>query len=170
MAKRAAEAALKTPPDSHVPLAVAGAECDGLSAERIRQLIKQGYIDGAVSGRGTKPGTVPLRGTMLGYIKFLKDGARRTNKSASASRVQDIRAKEIELRVAREEATLVPADDACAVIDQLAASVANELANLPARYTRDLTERERLRRHVDDALSALADRMRDLSAELRRNR
>lgn len=140
----------KAPPDVRVTLAVAGAECDGLSAERIRQLIKQGFIEGAIPGRGKIPGTVPLRRAMLGVIRFGKDEARRTSKSASASRVQDARAREIELKTAEREGRLMAVEEVRAVVAEWGAILRTGFSGIPARITRDMTFRRKIETEIDD--------------------
>lgn len=72
-----------------------------VSEHWIRDLSKKGYIP--------KPdrGTVPLVAAVQGYIGWLKDEDRRASKTAVASAVQQVRAKEIEMRIAREAGELI---------------------------------------------------------------
>jgi hypothetical protein len=53
-----------------------------ISEERIRQLVKQGFIP-----RPEKRGFVQLVGAVQGYLRYLKDDERRSAKSAADSRV-----------------------------------------------------------------------------------
>jgi hypothetical protein len=87
-------------PPMIVSLANAAKELD-LCSERIRQLIRDGLID-----RGPR-GKVSMISAYRGLVKFLRDDSRRTSKSASASRVQDARSREIELRTAEREGQLL---------------------------------------------------------------
>jgi len=120
-----------------------------ISAERIRQLQKDGYIP-----RG-KRGHVSLVGAVQGYIRFRDDADRRANKSAAESRVRDARAKEIELRNAVRLRELVPVEEATAALDLTFGAMVAELDGLPARITRDMP----LRRKIDDEIIAARYRM-----------
>ena len=53
-----------------------------ISEERIRQLVKQGFIP-----KPEKRGFVQLVGAVQGYLRYLKDDERRSAKSAADSRV-----------------------------------------------------------------------------------
>ena len=63
-----------------------------LHAERVRQLVKEGWIS------KDKSGGIRLGDAVRGYVKFLRSRATRT---AADSRIRDARAKEIELRTAQ---------------------------------------------------------------------
>ena len=65
-----------------------------ISEERIRQLVKQGYVP-----KSEKRGYVQLVGAVQGYLKYLNEDERRSTRSAADSRVRDARALEIELRI-----------------------------------------------------------------------
>src|SRR5262245_2013878 len=82
-----------------------------ITGERVRQLQKLGAIPPSVKGN------IPLVGAVQGYITWLKDEERRTSKSASASRVQDARAHEIEMRTAEKKRELIPVTEAIAAVD-----------------------------------------------------
>jgi len=121
-----------------------------VSAERVRQLVKAGYIPRAEKGR------VLLVAAVQGYIKFLKEEERRTSKSAADSRVRDARAAEIELRIAEKNRQLVPIEDATTALDMVLASVREEFVGLPARVTRDLDLRRTLEADVNGAFERIA--------------
>ena len=76
-----------------------------ISEERIRQLVKQGYVP-----KSEKRGYVQLVGSVQGYLKDLKEDERRSTKSAADSRVRDARALEIELRIAERTRDLIPVE------------------------------------------------------------
>src|SRR5207253_1359713 len=73
-----------------------------LSRVRVVQLVNEGALPRNVDG------SFDLDACRLAYIRYLRSEDRRGAKSATASRVQEARAKEIELRTAREEGRLVP--------------------------------------------------------------
>jgi hypothetical protein len=132
-----------------------------ISEERIRQLVKQGYIP-----RAEKRGYVQLVGAVQGYLRYLKDDERRSSKSAADSRVRDARALEIELRIAERSRDLIPLEDALADMAEFAAAVRSELAGLPARLTRIMDERQKIESEVDGVLTRLSERAAQKAATL----
>lgn len=123
-----------------------------VSKTYVRKLAADGWISQAA------PGRFRLGDVVAGYVKFLKDDARRSSKTASASRAQDARAREIDLRIAREEKELIPLDVATYAIDEFVTTAVREFRNIPARATRDLAVRKKLQTEIDAALTAVADR------------
>jgi hypothetical protein len=89
----------------------------------------------------------------------LKDEQRNNSKSAAASRIQDARVAEIEMRNAIARREYVPVDDAQAAIDIVVGRVKSELTGLPARVTRDLDQRRKLETEVNGSLKRIADEL-----------
>ena len=85
------------------------------------------------------------------YLRWLKDAGRRANQSASANRLAEARAEEIEQRVAARSATLIHSADVLAALREVLAVLQSELVGLPARATKDLA----LRRKLGDELDAV---------------
>lgn len=108
-----------------------------ISVERVRQLIRDGYIPRPAPGKTT------LVGAVQGYIRFRDDADRRATKSASANRVSDARATEIELRLAQRRRDVIPREEADAANAFVVELVNDELDRMPARLTRDLQTRRR---------------------------
>lgn len=67
-----------------------------LSDERIRQLVKDGYIPRVAQGRFN------LVAVVQGYIRFLKDEERRSSKSAADNRVRKPGGKPVWVRRAKD--------------------------------------------------------------------
>jgi phage terminase Nu1 subunit (DNA packaging protein) len=124
-----------------------------ISEERIRQLVKQGYVP-----KAEKRGFVQLVGAVQGYLRYLKDDERRSAKSAADSRVRDARALEIELRIAERSRELISVEDALSDMAEFAGMVRSELAGLPARLTRVVAERQKVETEIDGILSRLSQR------------
>lgn len=122
-----------------------------VSEERVRQLAKMGYVPKAARGK------YPLVGLVQGYIKFLKDDERRSSKSATATRMQDAKTAEIEMRIAEKRRELIPVEDHHAAIDIVIGKVRAEFSGLPARFTRDLQLRRKLEAEVNDSFNRVAD-------------
>lgn len=124
-----------------------------LSPERVRQLAKEGHIEKA--GRDRFHPTSAIQG----YIRYLRDEARQSSKSAAASRIQDIRAEKMEhdLMVAKREH--LPKEDLELAIDTIAAAVIGEVTSLGARVTRDPTLKAKIDQEADNALNRIADKI-----------
>jgi phage terminase Nu1 subunit (DNA packaging protein) len=146
-----------------IPIAEA-AELLMLTPERIRGLARDGYI-----AKGER-GVVSRRAAVQGYIRFLKDEERRTSKVASLSKVQEARAREIELRIARESGNLIELEDMETTVAAILGALRSELAGVPAACTRDLALREIIDRHLNDAISRARDRIRVYGEGLRSGR
>jgi phage terminase Nu1 subunit (DNA packaging protein) len=135
-----------------------------VTPEWIRRLTKDGWITKSERGR------YRVVDVVQGYVRFLKDDARRSTKTASHSRLQDIRARKEELMVAQAERDLVPLADAMTLVDEIAGTVVARVNAVPARLTRNIEERSRLQQEVDEALAEVADRVRKLGEALRSGR
>jgi len=132
-----------------------------VTPEWIRRLTKDGWITKADRGR--------YRGVdvVQGYVRFLKDDARRSTKTAAHSRLQEIRARKEELNVAQAERELVPLVDAMTLVDEVAGIVVARVNAIPARVTRNIEQRSALQREVDEALVEVADRVEKLGRSFR---
>jgi hypothetical protein len=132
-----------------------------VTPEWIRRLSKDGWIPKVDRGR------YRVVDVVQGYIRFLKDDARRSSKTASLSRLQDIRTRKEELAVAQAERELVPLTEAMTLVDEVAGAVVSRVNAIPARFTRNIEQRALLQREVDDALTEVADRIAKLSRSYR---
>lgn len=121
-----------------------------VSDERVRQLVKMGYIKRVARGR------FHLTDVVHGYIDFRNDDDRRSSKSATASRMHDAKAAKIELEIAEKKRELVPVEEAQAAIDIVIGKVNAEFSGLPARFTRDMTLRRKLEDEIDDSFNTIA--------------
>lgn len=137
-------------PDMVIPISEAAAELQ-IGAERIRQFVKDGLVE-----RGPR-GMVSLLSLYRGYVKFLRDDQRRSSKSASTSRVNDARAKEIELKTAEREGRLMDVDEVRDVVSEWAGKLRAGLSGLPARLSRDMTFRRKIEAEIDDVLRQVTD-------------
>ena len=126
-----------------------------IGPERVRQLIKAGYIE------RPKPGRTTIVSAVQGYIRFLKDREHDKTKTASASRAQEARAAEIELRIAERRRELIGQDEAALAMDFLVNKVREEMAGLAARVTRDLELRRTIEAEVHGAQTRIADALEE---------
>jgi len=148
-------------PAGLITLEQAGRLLDGITAERVRQLMKEGWIP------KERPGRVLMVAAVQGYIRYLKDVAKRTTKTAAESRVRDARAEEIEMRVAERRRELIPIDDATLALDLLVGRVKEEMGGIAARVTRDIDLRRKIEAEVNGAQARIAEAL-GASAELAR--
>jgi hypothetical protein len=118
-----------------------------LTKTRIRQLVKEGALSRRTDG------TFDLDKSRVGYIKFLRTAARAV-KSASASRVQNARARQIEVGNARREGELCEVQEALDFVDEVIGGLKSELQGFAARVTRDLE----LRKKIDDEIIQILER------------
>jgi hypothetical protein len=133
----------------------------GIGPERIRQLSKAGYI------KIHKRGMTALVPAVQGYIKYLKDENSKGTKTAAASRATDARAREIELRIAREERQLIPKEDADLALDLVVGEVNKQFTGLAARITRDVSLRRKIEAELYEAKRKIAEALgsgRELAA------
>jgi len=132
-----------------------------VTPEWVRRLTKDGWI------AKTERGRYRVVDVVQGYIRFLKDEARRATKMASYTRLQEIRARKEELAVAQTERELVPLAEAMTLVDEVAGAVVARVNAIPARFTRNIEERAALQREVDEALAEVADRIAKLGHAFR---
>lgn len=130
--------------------------------ERIRQLVREGWIP--------KPSKnmYPLVGVVQGYVRYRDDHDRRAQKTAAASRVSDARAREIELRIQEKENTLIELEEAVTMVDIVIGVFRSELAGVPSKLTRNLAERRKIHREVDEVLKRATTRFKQSADSLRK--
>lgn len=121
-----------------------------IDPSRISQLVSLGYI------QAVKPGRMTIAAAARGYAKYWQEKASETTKTSAESRVRDARAQEIEMRNAERMRTLIPLDEALAIMDEYAAVVREAMDSIPARVTRDLPVRRKIEAEVNAAHEAIA--------------
>lgn len=123
-----------------------------VTPRRLRQLSTEGWIKKEGHGQYT------VRGVVHGYLDFQDDQIKRAQKNATEHRIRDARAREIELRTAREEGALIPTDEAVAYTQAIVGELISHMNGLPAQITRNLDERRKI--------EAMLDRIRKKVAEV----
>jgi hypothetical protein len=135
-----------------------------LSRVRIVQLVNEGALP------RLKDGSFDLDACRIAYIRYLRSEDRRGAKSATASRVQEARANEIELRTAREEGRLVPLEGVQAAFADILGTYRYELTGVPAASSRDLAVRSEIEKHLNDAIDRCRKRFGEVGDALRSGR
>lgn len=135
-----------------------------LSPRRVQQLATQKWIPRAEKGK------YPLVGSVQGYIDFLRDENERRTRSAADSRLRDARAREVEQRIAERDKGLIDVDEALTAADRLAGVYLSSITGLPARITRNQSERRRLEGICDNERQRVADMLSEIASDLRASR
>ena len=140
------------------------AEILGVGERRIQQLANEGVLRRLRHGEWLVPECVQA------FIKYRldseaeKDG-RRTG--STDEKIKLVRLRREELKLAAEERDLVPLVDALGAMSEIAGAVAFNIGAVAPGFTRDVPERDRLQKAIDDALRTVADRVEELGAALR---
>lgn len=124
-----------------------------LSPERVRQHIKLGTF------QKTEKDQYPLIPCVQGYIRFLKDEERRNSKSQADGDLKRARERQIALKTARDEGELVPVEEAQAYLMDVVGTLKSLFSGLPAGFTRNQEDRERLEKDIDAIWAKVAERM-----------
>lgn len=131
-----------------------------LTDRHLRRLVADGWVQKTPEGRYT------IVGSVQGYIRYLKDEARRGSKSAANNRTADARAREIELRISQKERVLIPLAHALETTDHVIGLMRSELDGLPARMTRDRELRYRIEEAIDGILKRASQRLAQEASDL----
>lgn len=117
-----------------------------VSQPRVAQFVGEGVFKPLPNRK------LDLDACRLAYIRWLRDETRKSSQSVAAARVQDARARAIELRTGREEGRLVPLEGVQAVVADILGTYRYELTGVAAAATRDLSVRAAIQQNLDDAI------------------
>lgn len=131
-----------------------------VSRQRVEQLTADGVL------RKSENGKYAIKENVVAFLRWQRDESRRANKSAADSRVRDARAREIELKIAREQRELVPTDAAMALLTVAMGAIVARLDGLPAAVTRDLPLRRKIEAAIDTIKTAAADELAKFRLEV----
>ena len=129
-----------------------------VSDERVRQLVRGGYIERASHGR------YPLVSVVQGYIRYRND-RRQKMEDAASSPLMEAKLAEIQRRMAREDATLVDMREALECYDTMTGMLIEMIESLPPLITKDPDE---LRR-ITTIVNAEVRRLKAAFARIRHN-
>ena len=101
-----------------------------------------------------------------GHIRFLRDEDRRSSKSAGASRIQEMRAERMQMEIDITRRALVPLEDVQVVLDSAASLMRSSIMSVPARFTRDRTEKARLDKMLAETMNSIASGMDKKAANI----
>lgn len=135
------------PPDA-LPMEAA-ARLLGIGPERLRQLAKMGYVAKVARGHTTATAAVS------GYVRFLRDEARRSPSSTAASRSHNAKAELITAATARRRAELIPLDEAESVIERIARTAVTRLRKTSLDLALSPATRKALTSEITGAVRAI---------------
>ncbi len=130
-----------------------------VTPRRVRQLAKEGWFKAKSRDRWA------IVEVVQGYIRFLKATAKRA--AAGDNRLRDARAREIELRVARQDGTVIDVAEAVDAIDKITGRFLESITGLPAQITRDIRERQRIEQICDKERGHLERRFAEVADSIR---
>ncbi len=119
----------------------------------VARLASEGFLSKLADGRYDE------REALLGYIRHLRERAKERAPSAAQSRLQDARAKKLELEMSVRSGELIPLDDAMAGVDFVIGGLRIAFAGLPARVTREVDLRRKIEAEIDACLTAACDNL-----------
>ena len=126
----------------------------GLSAVAIGNLEKAGWFE------RDDTGIFEAVAFIRGWTAYKDELRKRVGtKQGAASRIQEARAIEIELRTARDAGELIEMSAAIALVQSIAGETRAIFGALPARITRDLELRTKIEQAVNDGFNTLADKL-----------
>jgi hypothetical protein len=105
-----------------------------------------------------------------GYIAFLKDDTKRSNKTNAANRQQIARAEKLELENAAKKGELVEIETVQEIFAEIFAILRQELGGVPASSTRDLKLRAEIEKRHNDAFDRCGARFASARQALRSGR
>jgi hypothetical protein len=132
-----------------------------LTQPRLSQLETAGWI------ARVGPGRWRLIELVQGYTKSLKDDTKRSSQTITLAAVQSARAREIEMRIAREEHKLIDLDEALSVLDEVVGGMKADFDGLAASVTRDPVLRSTIEVKVDEIYRRHADGLDQKARSLR---
>jgi hypothetical protein len=134
-----------------------------ISGVWVAKLVKQGVL------RKLADGTFDPDACRILYIRHLRREAdRRFDKSAAASRTQELKVRQLEMNIARHEGELIAMSEIELVIEDILGTYIAELAGLAASCTRDVTLRAGIEEKLDAAIARCRQRFGKAIQALRR--
>ena len=155
----------ETPPPK-IPEFVTGEELGrilGVSSRRVRQLVAEKIIPPASAGG------YPLAASIQALMMKAREGAAASPQAKAHARQAEAKATLAEQLVKTRNGELAPVDLVMAHVSTFTAEIVELLNGLPARVTRDLEWRAKIKNEVDAIRRQIADKIKR-NVELARER
>jgi hypothetical protein len=133
-------------------LGMARPSLDVLVADRIISKLPNGRYD--------------LDKVRVAYITHLRRARRTSPATTSQAEFQAAKARDLQIKNAIREGTLMETEDALAIVDELVGMMVMSLAAMPARITRDMGVRREIEAEIFLLRQALADQCTKRAREL----
>jgi hypothetical protein len=126
-----------------------------ISAQWLRELGKRGYVPVAVDGK------LPMDRVIQDYLAWLKRSNGHVGKNTAAIKLQTLRAKEIELRIAQRLSELIPTKDFSASIEIIYDIMHSEMKNLPSLVTSKPVLQQQIKIELDEIFKRTRERIEE---------
>jgi phage terminase Nu1 subunit (DNA packaging protein) len=134
-----------------------------LSAQRVGNMVNDGIL------KRRSDGSFDLDACRTAYIRWLRAAPqRRQSKAPAAARVQEAKARALELRLAKEEGGLIEIGVISETIEDIVGTFDSELIGIAAACSRDLEVRNRIEDSINAAITRCRKRFDQAIAALSR--
>ncbi len=142
----------ETASSAHLPRLTGQAVSDliGFTPTMLRKIEQQGFVT-----RGEDKLFDPAE-AVQGYIRWMKDEARRSSKTEGAKRTEELRQRKLEIDIAKEMHELVDVETVEVTFTEIFTTLRLDIGSVPAGVTRDLE----LRTEIGTLINGAFDRCR----------
>ena len=124
----------------------------GFSARWLKKLEDEGFVARRDETKLFDAGEVAR-----GYIRWLKDDARRNNKTEGAKRTEAAKALKVEIENAKALHEVVDFETVEVTFSEILTTLRNEIGSVPAAHTRDLAQRGALEALINGAFNRCSE-------------
>lgn len=135
------------------------ADLVGKSQTHVLALVSRGYLKKVGRGRYL------ARDVARAALAFREDDDRRSSLTEESRRLSAVRIRQVELRLAREEGSLIPMDAVQESVADILGTFRSELAGIAAASTRDHDLRSIIDGHIESAVDRCRDRFLAMEAK-----
>lgn len=125
----------------------------GVSTRRLQQLAAEGFIP-----KGAERGTYPLVGSVQGYIRYLKESSRESNRSSEHQRLARAQAVKVEMENYKRAGESILREDVHELLATIMNTLVAELEGIPGRTAGEyasITDPAEIRRRQQDECRAV---------------
>ena len=126
-----------------------------ISSQWMRELQKRGFIPASFDGK------VVMDATIQGYLKWLKASNSQAGKNDATSKLQNLRAQEIELRISQRLNELISTEDFSKSVEIIYSIIHAEMVKLPSLATNDLVKKQKIKAELDEIFKRTRERIKE---------
>jgi len=135
----------------------------GVSTRWALKLVKDGFIKKNAQGK------YEVGAVVSGYVASLKSDKADDSKKTADSAYNSERLVKLQMSNAKDANDLIEIGEALAAMENLVGLVRSEITSIPARVTRDMTERRKIDEIVNDGLSRITKQLEKEAGALRKS-